>query len=315
VNLPAGYRARPAEPEDLDAVSDLFDAYDRVVESTGSDPMRSYFEWVWPQEAVDLARDTRLVHAGDGSVAAYAEVWGYPAHRSRDAMACVHPQHAGRGLGTALVAWTEGRTAELVAAGASLTTLWNGVSSRDDGAHALLESRGYANARSYFQMRRELDEHEGPGRAAEGIVIRPFADGDERILHDVLERAFSDHFGWEPTPFEQWRDGWMGSPTWEPSMVFLAEAGRVAAGAIAAVDADATIGLVTQLGVLPEHRRRGIATALLHREFAAIRARGRTMVQLGVDAENATGATELYERAGMWIHRQSDVFEKRLDRG
>jgi mycothiol synthase len=311
VNLPAGYRARPAEPGDLEAVDDLFAAYNRAFEIS-SDPMRAYFEWVWPQEAVDLPRDTRVVQASDGSVTAYAELWGYPSHRSRDAMVCVHPDHAGRGLGSTLVGWTERRARELLASGVPLTRIWNGVSANDDAAHELLGSFGYAMVRRYFQMQRALNPDEAPGQPPDGVVIRPYADRDERVLHEVLERAFSDHFGWEPTPFDEWRDGWMGSPTWEPSLVFLAEVDGSVVGAIAAVDADAETGFVTQLGVLAEHRRRGIATRLLHRSFAAIAERGRTKAQLGVDSENASGATALYERAGMTVLWQSDLFEKRL---
>jgi ribosomal protein S18 acetylase RimI-like enzyme len=36
------------------------------------------------------------------------------------------------------------------------------------------------------------------------------------------------------------------------------------------------------------------------------------VVRLGVDAANETGATALYERVGMHVARQFDVYEKRL---
>jgi hypothetical protein len=40
--------------------------------------------------------------------------------------------------------------------------------------------------------------------------------------------------------------------------------------------------------------------------------RGRRRIGLGVDAENPTGATQLYERVGMRASSQDDVYEKSL---
>jgi hypothetical protein len=38
-------------------------------------------------------------------------------------------------------------------------------------------------------------------------------------------------------------------------------------------------------------------------------------VRLNVDADNATGATQLYERVGMHVRREWIVFEKSLPTG
>jgi mycothiol synthase len=75
---------------------------------------------------------------------------------------------------------------------------------------------------------------------------------------------------------------------------------------------DPTYGWVGILGVRPPWRRRGIALALLLHSFAVFRERGCTRVGLGVDAESTTGALELYERAGMHVHRCQDTLEKLL---
>ena len=40
--------------------------------------------------------------------------------------------------------------------------------------------------------------------------------------------------------------------------------------------------------------------------------RGMARVTLGVDAENPTGATHLYERVGMHVEQENVVFEKEL---
>ncbi len=52
-------------------------------------------------------------------------------------------------------------------------------------------------------------------------------------------------------------------------------------------------------------RRQGLGEALLLRSFQAFRERGYTRGTLGVDASSPTGATRLYERAGMRIYRDT----------
>jgi len=66
------------------------------------------------------------------------------------------------------------------------------------------------------------------------------------------------------------------------------------------------------LGVRPQHRRRGIATALLNRSFAEFQKRGYERVGLGVDSDNQSGATGAYERVGMRRERHYDFYRKEL---
>jgi mycothiol synthase len=63
-------------------------------------------------------------------------------------------------------------------------------------------------------------------------------------------------------------------------------------------------GQVSALAVREAWRRRGIAEALLRAGFAMFRARGIVNVRLNVDRDNPTGATRLYERAGMRLRRR-----------
>jgi len=59
-------------------------------------------------------------------------------------------------------------------------------------------------------------------------------------------------------------------------------------------------------------RGRGYGRALLLQTFRDFRRRGITRATLGVDASNATGATRLYERAGMRVLNEDVVYEKDL---
>ena len=57
---------------------------------------------------------------------------------------------------------------------------------------------------------------------------------------------------------------------------------------------------------------RGLGLALLRHGFGALYRRGDRQVFLDVDSENRTGATRLYERAGMRVEHRWDYWVKRL---
>lgn len=61
-----------------------------------------------------------------------------------------------------------------------------------------------------------------------------------------------------------------------------------------------------------DRRGRGLGLALLRHGFAELHRRGERQVWLHVDAENRTGATRLYERAGMRVGHRLDCWVKRL---
>jgi ribosomal protein S18 acetylase RimI-like enzyme len=71
-------------------------------------------------------------------------------------------------------------------------------------------------------------------------------------------------------------------------------------------------GYVGEIGVRRPWRGRGLGRALLLHSFAEFQRRGQTRVTLGVDAENPTGATKLYDSVGMHVEMESVVFEKVL---
>jgi hypothetical protein len=54
----------------------------------------------------------------------------------------------------------------------------------------------------------------------------------------------------------------------------------------------------------------GLGLALLHHAFGAFYVRGRHLVGLAVDSQSLTGATRVYERAGMRVTERYDTCEK-----
>jgi ribosomal protein S18 acetylase RimI-like enzyme len=183
----------------------------------------------------------------------------------------------------------------------------------DDRAIALVTSRGHRDVRHFLTMRIDLDETPEPPTWPRGIVVDTFEPEDERAFHSALGEAFAQEWGVVQTEFDEWRRLRLEDPDFDPTLWFVArDGGELAAGARCELLFDG--GWIAAIGVRPAWRRRGIGRALLLHAFAEFRRRGKTVVRLGVDAENPTGAAHLYEGAGMTVEFEDVVYEKELSR-
>ncbi len=179
----------------------------------------------------------------------------------------------------------------------------------------LLAGAGWRPVRRSYQMRIELDGDPPGPRWPEGISVRSFRPEDERRVYEADQIAFTEDWSFRPQPYEEWRVYNFDRTDFDPSLCWLAEEGEELAGfSVNAwhISGDPEFGWIGILGVLPHWRRRGLGTALLQQSFREFQKRGATLVGLGVDAENTTGAVSLYERAGMHVHRTNDTYEKVL---
>src|SRR4029079_12656768 len=75
------------------------------------------------------------------------------------------------------------------------------------------------------------------------------------------------------------------------------------------------IGWIRTLGVRRRWRKRGLGEALLLHSFDEFYKRGTKTIGLGVDAQSPTGATRLYQRAGMHVAAEYVIYEKELRLG
>ena len=185
-----------------------------------------------------------------------------------------------------------------------------GVYGRDEAGHALLRGRDYGEVRRFYEMVRDLDGPPDCSKLPEGIRIAPFELADARVFHDTIVEAFRDEWGFAPMSFEEWKRRRVDEA--DTSLYFLAWEGDEAAAAIRCDAPSATDGYVAALGVRAPWRRRGLGEALLLHAFGEMYRRGLTVVRLGVDSENPSGATRLYERAGMSVATEDVVYELTL---
>ena len=75
------------------------------------------------------------------------------------------------------------------------------------------------------------------------------------------------------------------------------------------------IGWIGTIAVRRPWRKKGLGFALMRYTFAEFYKRGMTTIGLGVDSANLTGATRLYQRAGMVVASEFATYEKELRTG
>ncbi|MBV9709953.1 MAG: GNAT family N-acetyltransferase [Ktedonobacteraceae bacterium] len=313
--LPTGFTLRRPTMDDLAAVKQLVNLCE-VAEygkaETTEDDMRLW----WQRPNFDLATDAWLVFAPDGQVVADANV-GHQQHVRIYAEVDVHPAYQHRGIGTHLLRLAEERAREHVpsAPDGARVVLISRMNSVNEAGQQLLEKHGFTLIRNFWRMGIELQETPPIAQWAEGLSVRTLAPGMERVVYEADEEIFQDHWGFISATFEQWSHWSLKGEHFDPSLWFLAMEGEEIAAIALCADEKESGGWVHVLGVRRPWRRKGVGLALLHHAFGEFYRRNIHNVYLGVDAQSLTGATRLYERAGMHVVRQSKNYEKELRAG
>jgi mycothiol synthase len=298
MQLPGDLTARPLTDVDARAVYEVMAAQELhdlgIVEIEEADIVGD-----WQRPSFDVPACTIGVFDGDRLVA-YAEV----ADDGRGD-AAVHPEYRGRGVGTALAAWTQelARARGVPVVGMPVP--------EGSPADVLLESLGY-QVRWHSWM---LELPDGTRIEAQplpdGYSIRTAEDeADHRAAWTVIEEAFLEWAQRDRRTFEDFAATTAQRPGFEPWHLRLVTDPRgdvVGACFLVLHDSD---GFVDKLAVRRDRRGLGLARALLADAFANARAHGATHCELSTDSR--TGALGLYERVGMvvtgnWVHRAVDL--------
>lgn len=273
-------RLRPATVDDAEAIAALYDAtFGGAARVTGVEQIAA-----WLRNAAKL-ENTRVLE--DGGIAGYADLWFEEGCVGADIVSLDHAAE--------LLDWVEGRARD--AGVGKVRTFFPA----DHPIARVVEARGYVYWRSAFTMEIELTAGAPPPQP-DGITLRTFESGDGESLRLALNDVFRDGAFFSEVSEEDFARKFLGAHGFDPSLWLLAEDGDQLVGfalGFAEYGSDKTLGWIWNLGVRDGWRRRGLGRALLQNEFALLRQRGLRRVGLGVDAENATGAVGLYERAGM----------------
>jgi len=294
---------RPLVDPDLDAVAAFVAAdEERLFGRPSRIGLADVQAWL---AGVDLEHDSHLVEE-TGEIAAVGWVepqtggFGVPA-------GLVGQDCQGRGLGGALVEWAEARLVET-----GRTRIHQVALAADVRAPALFAACGYREVRRFWEMAIELDGPPPVPVVPDGMRLESFAETDARLFHHALDEAFEDHWEHHTRPFDEWWEEKRGAPGYDPTLWFAVHDGDELAAVVRNDPNRNGGGWIGALGVRRSWRGRGLGRALLLHSFGDFHRRGVTRVGLGVDAENPTGATKLYESVGMHVELEHVVYEKEL---
>jgi mycothiol synthase len=221
------------------------------------------------------------------------------------------------GVTDALLAWAAERAPgnlPLAPAGARVA-MHTDAASVNAADKAALERAGWRHERTNWVMEIDLVAAAPLPEPAwpEGITVRGAdLERDARAVHQAEADSFSDHYGYVPQGFDQWfyfRTEFFKA---EPELWVLAMDGDTIAGIALCSSTrpgDPDLGWISTVGVRRPWRRRGLALAILHHSFRLLADRGKLRAGLGVDSQSLTGATRLYEKAGMGVVREGHEYE------
>ena len=302
---------RPLREGDAPALYELVAA----IEEADAAPQRfsavevaEFLEGEWK----DLERDTLLGLDRSGTPRAWAMVEVRPGDE-RTVRAFlqggVHPDWRGRGVGRALVSWTEGRGRQKLAeSGKDLPARLAAFVAEDArDQRRLYAAAGFSPVRWYTTMRRDLAAPGPDAPVPAGLRVVPWTAEIDEAVRLAHNETFADHWGSEPQTPESWQHQAHFAPGW--SFVALAEGADGGEPQVAGYllserfeqdwpVAGYTSGYTALLGVRRAWRGRGLAAALLAAAMGAYRESGMQYAVLGVDTANPSGAHGLYRRLG-----------------
>ncbi len=315
---PTGFIVRTPSEDDAALVADLTNAC--ALDAIGAPATTAALTLSgWRATEAEFHPERWLLTTPDGTAAAFGALWVAAPYDRFNLEGRVHPDFRGRGLGTYLMTHGEASARARLGdapAGARVTLAVERISTNEE-AGRLFEDHGYAISRHFWHMVMDLDQEPPAPEPPPGITIRAAIPGqDDHAVYTADEEAFLDHYDHTHISFE----GWTAllrhdAARYDPSLWFTAWEGEEIAGVCLCsetTEEDPDMGWVETLGVLRPWRRRGVAMALLRHSFRELRRRGKARVGLGVDAASPTGATRLYERAGMHAHRRFVEYKKEL---
>ena len=311
-----GYGYRPATRNDLDGFYELY----RTEHLESYDNFGMSWDEVgamWDYPGFDLAQHSYFAFSAEGKNVAFAELRVWRDIPVRPILyAYVHPEHRNHGIGSQITAWGIRRSQSfipLVPEGARVVL--GAFSNRAEGQQ-LLEDCGFICTRQSHIMTIDLQADLPPPKFPAGFRLVTMVE--HPVLKDfvrVYQETFKDHRGAVDEPLAAAVARWermLEAGSYRPEHFVLLKEDTADAAVLILADKseeDPDKAWVQTLGVLPEYRRRGLATQLLFLAYALARDMGKRRVGLSVDASSLTGAQKLYEKAGMRVEMVYNAYE------
>jgi ribosomal protein S18 acetylase RimI-like enzyme len=259
-----------------------------------------------------------------GEVVAYSRVFWYQEEngpRNYTAFGFLLPAWRRKGIGSAMLNWGEDRLRQIATGHPHEITRYfqSWTTEGEKSAIALLEKFGYQPVRYGYEMVRDLSESFPEAPMPEGLEVRPVKPEHMRAIWDADVEAFRDHWGYSP-PKEEDFQRWLHNPLLDPSLYQVAWDGEEVAGMVQNFinqneneEYERQRGYTEGICVRRPWRKRGLAKSLIVQSMRMFKEMGFTETALGVDAENTSGALNLYKSCGYKVVKKSTTYRKEMD--
>jgi mycothiol synthase len=263
----------------------------------------------------------------EGQDVGYAIVWW---HVNSDGewigfnVGYVVPAYRRRGIGRNLLDFVETRLMEIAnhlietsQLSASAPRYYLSVTAEKELAkESLLKHAGYQVIRYEYEMVRPDLENIPDLPLPAGLEVRPVLSEHYHPIFDATNEAFRDHWCYIVEPEESFQK-LLVDPNFDPTLWRVAWDGDQIAGMVLSFinkaeneEFNRKRGYTENICVLRPWRKQGLAKALIALSLKALKERGMDHAALGVDAENTSGATHLYEKMGFRAVSRGTIYRK-----
>ena len=223
----------------------------------------------------------------------------------------IHPEHRRRGLATKLLSYAITRAKELGVKVANVN-----ISQDNKIANRVLSKLDFRYVRRFLELRLDINTVRWQDIDQAALECRHLQPGEEAKLTMIQNRAFADHWGYNPNTVEE-------------IIYYINLGNRSPEDVVVACDGEEVIGYcwtgitrkgeasgkskghIYMIGTDPDYQGKGIGKRVLLAGLAHLKNKGVRVVELTVDSENKV-ARALYRSIGFKVQKSSLVYEKAI---
>jgi len=226
-----------------------------------------------------------------------------------------------KGIGSAMLQWVEGRLRAIAKPHApEREKCFQDFSAEaQTGLNIMLEKNDYQPIRYFYAMVRPTMDNLPAFPLPQGLEVRTVLPEHYRAIWDADIEAFQDHWGFS-VPTEDDYQSWLTNKSiFQPHLWKIAwdiATDQVAGQVKTFINVEENKKFNRQRGytefisVRRPWRKRGLARALIAQSLLAQKEAGMTESALGVDTENLSGATRVYEDCGFQVAKRNILYRK-----
>ncbi len=208
----------------------------------------------------------------------------------------VQPEWRNKGLGTFLIRWSQAQAQSLFTAGAENRVLRIATETLNEPSNRLYRAHGFEPVFEELVMEYDLRLPLPDYPPLPDISFTAWQPELAEQFFQAYHTAFRERPGFPGYSSAEWISDYNENENFKPEWSFLARAGSLPVGFVTASH-ELPGGYIIQIGVIPEQRRRGLASALMVESMRPMKESGASAVQLCVNLNNP-GAEQTYASLG-----------------